>query len=372
MTGRRQRVAMIVPSLRPGGLERLVRDLCLAMSDRDVETAVYCVGGLGEYATDLTAAGIRVEDCREGRWRIRGYPGRLIRALRTFNPDVLHAHSGTWYAAAVAQRLLGESALVYTEHGRYPPEPWGRSLVERWCRTRTAALVTVSQGVADYLRRFLRLSRTPRVIHNGIDLTPYRTVDHDARAGLRSSWGIGPDDVVAIVVGRLVPVKNHAGLLRALERALRTTGRLRLVVLGRGPLEADLRRQASASGLQDHITFLGFRRDVPACLAAADLFVMPSTTEGQPVSLLEAMATGLPIVASQVGGIPETLGDPPAGVLLAPDDTEGWSRVLVELAGDPRRRAALAQSAGIRAEDFDLDTFADGYGALYREVARTR
>ncbi|HUF29318.1 MAG TPA: glycosyltransferase family 4 protein, partial [Gemmatimonadaceae bacterium] len=173
MTARKLRVAQVTPSLRGGGLERLVRDLALALPQRGHEAAVFCLRGLGMYADELTAAGIQVYDCQERALRLRGYPAALIRALRDFAPDVIHAHSGTWFAATVAKSRLRSPRLVFTDHGRYPPEPWVRGRIERWCHRRTDGFVAVTSALARYDRKYLDLPEEPRVVLNGIDLAPY-------------------------------------------------------------------------------------------------------------------------------------------------------------------------------------------------------
>lgn len=369
-TARALRVAQVTPSLRGGGLERLVRDLSLALARAGHIPAVFCTNGLGTYADELRAAGVEVHDCREGALRLRGYPTRLVRALRAFDPDVIHAHSGTWLPAAVARRVLRRPRLVFTDHGRYPPEPRLRAIVERWCWRRTDAMVTVTAPLASYVQAHLRLPRSPGVVANGVDLAPYERPDAARRAALRGEWGVAPDDVLAMAVGRFAPVKNYAGMLRALARAAGRAPRLRLAILGAGPLEDETRAEAERLGLAGRVHFLGFRRDVAECLMAADLFVNSSETEALPVSLLEAMAAGLPTVAPRIGGIPDALGEPPAGIVAGAGDMDALGDALARLATDDALRRALGGRARERASDFSLEAFAARYAALYTTVLK--
>lgn len=368
MTARPLRIAQVTPSLRGGGLERLVRDLALALSARGHEAAVFCLNGLGTYADELTAAGVAVHDCREGAFRLRGYPAALIRRLAEFRPDVIHAHSGTWLAASVAKSRLRAPRLVFTDHGRYPPEPWLRSRIERWCHRRTDGFVAVTQALARYDRDYLALEAEPRVVLNGIDLAPFAPDGRATRERLRAEWGVSPDDVLAIAVGRFAPVKNYAGMLEAVAAARRQAPALRLAILGTGPDEDATRGRAAALGLGEAVHFLGFRRDVTDCLRAADLFVNSSHTEALPVSLLEAMAAGLPTVAPAIGGIPDALGDPPAGVLTVPGRTDELAAALAALATDVPRRKALGAQARAAAERFSIETFVTNYCILYDSV----
>jgi glycosyltransferase involved in cell wall biosynthesis len=367
------RVAQVTPSLRGGGLERLVRDLAVELRRAGHVPAVFCTNGLGTYADELRAVGIEVHDCREGRLRVRGYPSRLLSALRAFAPDVIHAHSGTWLPAAVARRVLRAPRLVFTDHGRYPPEPRLRALVERWCWRSTDGMVAVTAALAEYVRGHLHLPRAPEVILNGVDLAPYASPDPASRARLRAEWGVSPDDVLAVAVGRFAPVKNYAGMLHAVARAAARAPALRLAILGSGPLEADARAEAARLGIAERVRFLGFRRDVAACLLAADLFVNSSDTEALPVSLLEAMAAGLPTAAPRIGGIPDALlgpeGAPPAaGIVVPAGDMDALGDALARLTTDAPLRRALGARARERARDFSLEAFAARYGALYTTV----
>lgn len=363
------RVAIIVPSLRGGGLERLARDLALSIRERGYDPAVFCLNGLGIYADSLRSAGIEVRDCHEGSRRVRGLPLRLIRDLARFAPEIIHAHSGTWQPSSVAKAVLGRPRLVFTDHGRYPPEPWTRRVVERWwCYRHTDRYIAVTDALAEYVRDFLRLGAAPDVVYNGIDVSAYGGTHRSARARLRAEWGAADDDLVAVAVGRFVPVKNHAGLLRAAAAARRQGASIHLALVGTGVLEPEMRQLAHSLGIERHVRFLGFREDVADCLAASDLFVNASTTEALPVSLLEAMATGLPTLATAVGGVPEALGDPPAGILVPAADEVALAGGLTTLAGDPTLRQDLSVRAHARAGRYSLQEFTDGYCAVYASL----
>jgi glycosyltransferase involved in cell wall biosynthesis len=166
----------------------------------------------------------------------------------------------------------------------------------------------------------------------------------DARRSVRAAWGAGPDDVVVLVPGALERRKGHAVLLAAAER-LPAGSDLRFVFAGAGSEEAALRRRAGQLGVA--VVFAGFQKDIGACLAAADVVAMPSLQEGLGVAALEAMAAGLPVVASRVGGLGEAVVDGETGVLVAPGDPVALARALAELARDPGRRARLG-AAGRR------------------------
>ncbi|MBE0590780.1 MAG: glycosyltransferase, partial [Gemmatimonadales bacterium] len=347
-------------------LERMVCDLSIGLHDAGHSVAVFSVGGLGVNADRLWNAGVPVHDCTEGKLRIRGLPLRLVRAIRRFRPDAIHAHSGTWLPAAVTSLFQRSAAVVYTEHGRYFPEPPLRALLDGWCNRRTRSLVTVSADLAAYLQRFLRLPATPIVIRNGVDLTMYTGIDDLDRRGIRDSWAAGPKDVVGICVARYVPVKNHALLIDAFSGCAATTERIRLVFYGEGPLEAELRSRVADLRLDDRLRFCEFSRQIHRSLAAADFFVLSSESEGLPLALLEALAAGLPVIATDVGGIADALGKPPAGILVESGDLPGLSRAIARLAADTPLRTHLSELARNRARGFSLAAMVERYVSTYQ------
>ena len=362
---------MVVTGLGKGGLEHVAADLVVGLRAQGYDAAVFCITKLGYYAEELGRIGVPVWDCRESPFRVRGFPAQLVRQLARFRPNIIHGHSGAWLPAAVAKLVLRRPALVFTDHGRYPPEPRWRAWVERWCYGRTDRLVTVSSPLAAYVQQFLRLPQRPVVILNGVDLASFRPGPPTERLALRRDWGVAETDIVFVSVGRLEPVKNHALLLSALAEAGRAFGPMHLAIVGAGSLETELRALAGRLGLGSRVHFLGFRTDVLACLLAADVFVLPSVTEGLPMCLLEAMATGLPTVASRVGGVPDALGNPPAGMLVEPNDAAGLARALVAVAADPALRAELAARALCRAEAHSFGSSVAQYMELYSDVLRS-
>ncbi|MGH7560647.1 MAG: glycosyltransferase [Gemmatimonadales bacterium] len=367
VSGEPLRIALLVPSLRGGGLERIVRDLAIQLAHERLAPEVFGTDGLGVHADVLRQAGIPVWDCRETGLRVRGYPRRLVKRLRIQNPHLLHAHSGTWLPAVIARKALGgRIPLLFTDHGRYSPEPRLRAMAERWYSRHTDRIVAVSSPLSSYLQEFLRLPVAPMVIPNGINLAKFNSGNDLERAHLRSAWGLKAGDQLAVAVGRLAPVKNHATMLSALAEASSTAPGLHLLLLGEGALEPELRRQAETLGVTGRVHFAGFRDDVAACLAAADFWVSASRTEGLPLALLEAMAAGLPIVATAVGGVPETLGG--AGVLVTSAGSAELARAMAALATDPARRRDLGRRSLERVQGYSLEAMVRRYRTVYEEL----
>ncbi len=365
---RPMRIALIAPSLRGGGLERATADLARQLLERGLRPQVFTLDGLGVFADSLAIAGVPVCDVAAGNPRRFTFMSHLARALASFGPDVIHAHSGTWYATAVAGIRMPAVPIVYTEHGRYPPEPWHRLAIDRWCARRTSRITAVSGETARYLARVLKLVDVPAVIENGIDLSAYRVAD-GVRREARASLGLQDENCAAISVARFAPVKDHATLLRATAQVVASEPRFVLLLLGSGELETDLRQLAEALGIGSSVRFLGFRTDVARCLAASDLFTISSSTEGLPISLLEALATGLPTVATDVGGIPAALGSPPAGILVPPGDPSAFASALLSLTVDASERRRLGSLALQRSAEYSLASSADRYISLYESLS---
>jgi glycosyltransferase involved in cell wall biosynthesis len=205
------------------------------------------------------------------------------------------------------------------------------------------------------------------VIRNGIDTNRFNPA---ARAAARQQLAIASDDVVIGTVGRLVPVKDQSMLLRAAAELKRRTRRFRLLLAGDGPLRDALQEQAHALGIQNEVSFLGERRDVEVVLAACDVFVLSSLSEGLSNTILEAMSTGLPVVATRVGGADELVDDGRTGVLVPPAQPDALATALASLIDDPAARRTMGAAGRLKAErEFSIARMAADYEALYATVA---
>jgi glycosyltransferase involved in cell wall biosynthesis len=336
----------------------MVTDLSIELSRRGHQVTIVSANESTPDAR-LSQRGVSVIQAR--RRRVPGVPLHLVRIIARARPELIHAHSGVWYPAAWAAALL-RVPMVFTDHGRYPDErPWELWL-QRLCAQVTSEVVTVSSALSEFVHTRLGVAYRPKVIDNGIDVSRFATVDPARRAALRQEWGFREDQVVVMMSGRLVPIKNHAALLEALA----TSGNpsLAAVFVGSGPLETELRARVTELRLNDRVRFLGFRDDVQDCLSASDILAMPSSNEGLPLALLEAFAAGLAIVATRVGGIPAALGDPTAGVLVPPGDADAL-RMALERLTDAECRRRFASLARQRAGHYSVERMTDVYEELY-------
>src|SRR5439155_8851524 len=226
--------------------------------------------------------------------------------------------------------------------------------VERWLSRGTDVLVAVSPRIRDELAGRFAIAPRDRfaVVPLGFDLDALSALDEAARARSRAALGISPTAPVISTVGRLTAIKNHTLLLDAARRVVASTPDALFLIAGDGERRGDLERYAASLGLADRVRFLGWRRDLTTIYGATDVFVLTSRNEGTPVALIEAMAAGVPGVATNVGGVADVLEDPRLGTIVPPDDAEALAaainrrlspRALRGEQGRPARAAVLAR-----------------------------
>ncbi len=370
-------VLHVIETLDVGGAEGVVVDLANHFSDR-FRSTICCLKRSGPMASRLRP-GVEVIELGKEEGNDWGIPGRLARILRERRIHVLQSHNWAVFCESVAAGMLVRTPVrVHLQHGESAPPPAGLcGRLKRGLRFRVEevlsraglhALVAVSEEVKSSLLRERRIpAGWVRVIRNGISLEPART---DQRTQKRREWGLSPDAFVVMAVGRLAAIKNHALLVRAFARALPAAGRpAALVIAGDGAERPSLERLIEERGLRDHVRLLGVRRDVRDLLLAADVFAVSSLSEGISVALLEAMAAGLPAVATRVGGNAEVVADGETGLLVETGQEDPLARALLTLLGDETVRRRMGEAGRRRVERFfDLKKTVGAFEALYLEV----
>lgn len=273
---------------------------------------------------------------------------RLIRILRRERVDILHSHSfaGSMAASPIAW-LCRVPLVIESAHGR---EAWrtgwkAKCYVDRFIGRFVNQYTAVSAANAEYLLNTKRYpARKIRVIHPGCNLAKF-TADHHPPAGLKQSFGFGPDDPLLVVTGRLEPQKGHRVLLDAMPAIQREFPRVRLVCVGDGSLRSELEEHARQASLADTVRFVGYWPDVRDWLALADLSLLPSFHEGLPVTPVESLAARCAVVATAVDGTPEVVVHEKTGLTVPPGDAEALAAAVCRLLGSPDLRRSLA-SAG--------------------------
>jgi glycosyltransferase involved in cell wall biosynthesis len=349
------RVAHVSLGLDVGGQERLLVEFARHADRRRFALTFISLTGRGKLADALESCGWPVLALEEPLGLRPGLALRLARLFRTRAFDVVHTHDDRpLLYGAPAVKLARTARLVHTQHhGQLPDVSKRRKLLIALLGRLADAFVCVSHDSARFMERHGLRRRQIVTLWNGIDLE--RFCFHGPRPG-------GP----AVTVARLSPEKDIANLLRAAALMARSAPDFRLDIAGDGPCRAELHRLAADLGLGERVRFLGELSDVPALLAGASLFVLPSRTEGISLTILEAMAHGLPVVATNVGGNPEVVLDGNTGLLVPPCDPQALARGIARLWGNADDSQLMGRAARRRVEThFDIRKMVASYETLY-------
>jgi glycosyltransferase involved in cell wall biosynthesis len=360
----RPRVVVLVTLAAVGGAQSYVAALVPALAERfDVVVAAH---GDGALRVAAARAGVRFVALRHLRRALgaRDVLGllELVRLLRRERPQILHANSSkAGVLGRLAAALAGVPVRIFTAHGwAFGAERGAAGRVYRWADRLVLPLTTAVVCVSESERRAGLQARTcdPErtwVIHNGVDV------------GAAPQSSVGGEPPLIVSVGRLQAPKDPLTLVRALGAL--PHGSFRAVMVGDGPDREAVAAEIAASGLAGVVALVGDRDDVPALLEGADVFVLATRSEGFPLSVVEAMAAGLPVVASSVGGIPEAVLDGETGLLVAPQNPPALASALAHVLQDGARRRSMGAAGRARAaERFDLAGFRAAHVALYERA----
>lgn len=357
------RVLQVVLSLDPGGTERLVLDLVRRLNS-SVPMAVCCLDEAGAWAGALADEGISVTALgrRPGFHPALGLG--VARAAAAHRATLMHAHHYTPFVYSALARVRRPAVkAVFTEHGRLSDA--GPSPRRRWAnqafRHLATSVFTVSNDVKQHLVDEGFRPAQIEVIYNGIDVGD--APDAMMRAAVRQELGVDDAAMVIGTVARLDPVKDLDTLVRAL--ALLRTKNVLLLIVGDGPRRAELARLATDLDVAPRVRFLGHREDARRCLAGCDVYVNSSISEGVSLTILEAMAAGLPVIATRVGGTPEVI-DHSCGLLVEARDPAALADGLDRLFQDAAARRRLGDRARhVVVERFGLDAMVERYRQVY-------
>lgn len=368
------RVGFVLHVMQVAGAEVFVAETIRRLTGQ-VTSTVFCLDGVGPIGHELLTQGVEVVHLGRRPGRDLRVAWRLAREARRRGIEVLHAHQYTpFFYAALAKLLMPRRPrLVLTEHGRHYPDVASptRRAANRLALGHLADAIT---GVCAFsLRGLCEVDGFPdrkaEVIDNGIRLERYGPAAD--RATLRAQLGLDPGRRYVANIARLHPVKDQATLVRGFRAAAAGRPDVDLLLVGDGPLRAELEGMVADVGLVGRVLFLGVRPDVPDLLRAADVFALTSVSEAASLTLLEAMATGLPVVVTDVGGNPELVRGGVDGMLVPRADADAVGVALGKLLDDPAAAAALGRSGRARVEErFRLERTIDAYFDLYRRLAR--
>lgn len=361
------RVLHIIESLDFGGAEKIVVGLANSMLDTH-DVAVCCLKNIGVLGAELDPR-IQTFCFNKGEGNDYLLPARLAALIRKNHFDIVHTHNwGVFLEGGLAGWLGGARMLLHTVHGPYTD--YDRSLqsrlkvalrhtLERFIAQRFDHIVAVSDAIRAYIEQDVGIPPARLLtIHNGIPAIADKPLIYPDRP-----------TVTFMTVGRLAPIKNHAMLLKAFAEIVPAHPQFRLVIVGDGPERDSIENFIRQQGLEAYVWLTGFRSDVPTMLRDADIFVLTSRYEGISLALLEAMRAGLPVIATAVGGIPETVRDGETGVLVGLEDQAALAQNMIALADSKDRCHAMgSQGRDFFAKEFSLAAMLSRYLELYAKI----
>ncbi len=367
---KKKHIMFITFSLDVGGIETLILEICRRIDRQKYQPFVcsfYEKGRLAKEFESLDIPVLTVPKLTESiDWTL---PFRLAKQFRDLDIDIVHTHNpSVWLYGGIAAKLAC-LPLIHTAHtpSDYAVGRWG--MIERVLSWFTDQVTSVSKSVAEFMIEGEGVARKKvQVILNGVKSEDYDvTVD---RAEKRRELGLAENDFAYINVARFFPNKDHSTLLKAFAIVVKQMPEAKLLLCGEGTLKEDLMKEAAALGLTNSVKFLGNRRDIPYVHRAIDVFVLSSIKEGLPIVLLEAMASGVPIVTTDVDGNPEAVLHNETGLVVPARNPEALAKAMIELKNDPARRRSMGEKGRTRVkEHFTFEKMVASYYAIYDRIS---
>ena len=375
---RKMRILHVVSRLGLGGTEHGVLKLVRGLADGEFEHFICAVRGIDSGFAEQVYSRARTYSVGDPKPGFQFPLLRLVRLMRELRPHVVHSRNFGALDAIPAARMAGVPASVHSEHG-YELEvvaglPFRRRLACCAVFPMADALLTVTKELrAFHSRQSWTKEDRFRVIYNGVDTERFRPRREETNERRREQE-IPPNRIVIGSIGRLVPIKDHRTLLKAAERLVVQGKDIHVLIVGAGPeLERLQAYSRQSSALKDRVSFPGASDNIPELLGAMDIFALPSISEGMSNTVLEAMASGIPVVAARTGGNPEVIPEERYGRLFTPRDSAGLAEHIAQLADSAQLRVAVGSSARNRmVRDFSLAAMIGHYRDLYFELAAQR
>lgn len=361
------RLLHLVYSLHTGGLENGVVNLCNHMSCDSFKPSICVFQSGGALESRLDRDRVELHTVRPFLSTDPTMPFRLAALLRRQRIDILHTHSwGTLVEGVTAAKLARTPRVIHGEHGVIEQRP--RNIrVQRFFWSWVDEVAAVASPLADRMADIVGFPRERiRVIQNGVDTVHFAPM-WDGSTACRAHFNLSEKHVLIGMVARLAPVKNHLGVVRALAALRRRGVSAALALAGEGPLRAEILLAANELDITEHVRLLGNITDVGRFLNALDIFVSNSHIEGMSNTIMEAMASGIPVVATSVGANSALVSHGRSGLLIPPRDDEALVDALEKLARDSTLRREMGAVGRERIEDdFSIGRMVQDYENLYR------
>jgi len=365
------KVGFVLHVMNVAGAEVLVAETIRRLGSR-IEPAIFCIDEVGALGDRMREEGVDVVAFNRRPGVDFRVARRLAAEIRVRALDVIHAHQYTpfFYGSIAARLSRARPRVIFTEHGRHFPDVVSP---RRWVLNRMVfdRLADDVNAVCEFSARALRdkdgfVRRPIEVIPNGVDLPRYAAVD---RTATRAALGLDPARRYVATIARFHPVKDHRTLLNGFAEIARVRPDVDLLLVGDGPLRPDLERQSVELGITERVRFMGVRDNVATILRASDVFALTSVSEAASITLLEAMASELPVVVTAVGGNPEIVREGTDGFLVPRRSSAGVARALLRILGDAPLAAAMGRAGAERVRSrYRLDDTIGRYYELYTGV----
>lgn len=364
------KILHIIHSLKIGGLENGVINLINHLDDARFENAICCIHSSGPMAERLKKP-IEIYSLEKGNGRDYLLPFKIAKIVNKIKPDIVHTRNWAAIDGVIGARLAGVRSVIHGEHGREASDPTGANVIRKKIRKVLSPwisrFVTVSEELKNWLVYDVGIPQEKVIqIINGVDTIRFKL--QEGRDMIKKKLGFDKDSFIIGTVGRLDLVKGHDTILDAFKLfcGSHENKKLNLIVIGTGPLEKKLKMRAKEMNIEDKIVFLGDKNDVVQYYDCMDVYVLSSIAEGISNTILEAMACGLPVIATHVGGTSELVDDNETGFLFEPGDFSGLSQKLSVYFDDPEVMVRHGINGRRKAEDkFSLARMVRRYEEIY-------
>lgn len=350
-----------------GGLEKVMIE-CINHSSNVFKHVVISLTNVTEFSTQNLHKDIDIVALNKKPGNDFSIYLKLYRLFKKYSPDVLHTYNFPTMEYQLLGFILGIKKRIHAEHGREADDPQGKNKKHNFLRRIINPFIqnwiAVSNDLSIWLNQEVGLPlKKIRLIYNGVNTDVFSPVNHLNEYSQES--------VIIGTIGRLDPVKNQLSLIHVLENIEdekpEIAKKIKIVIIGSGDLYSDLKSRIENSNKQNQIFLEGVKYDIARELSQFNIFVLPSIAEGVPMTMLEAMASGIPVICSEVGGIPEILS-PETGIMLEPNDYSSWANSIIELIEDRKRAEQLAiNGRELVLEKYSIQSMVRQYQLLYSE-----